>query len=251
MFIRCTSTSTCASSRAVVAHNNRWVRPFHFNFHAVSIQSHDLLQTKNPVFTPIRPLTGTHLKPNKWKFYGFFLNIWPRCSDCLRVSECYSVLFRALFAHFIWSIRRSFGARQWISGFHLFVSIFAMFQTNGFYYINCYFSTHTVAKSRCDSNKPTAMHNQIALVWVVHGVARKTKGKVVCLVWILKSARKCHKFAFITFFVGCIKLHGAFICANWSWSCRLYGDMTKRRKRCQRACRFHVCAYDQPDFKCL
>lgn len=56
------------------------------------------------------------------------------------------------------------------------------------------------------------------------GSAGENKRKSCMFGWVLKSARKCHKFAFITFFAGCIQLTSTlFTQINGRVD---YGDMT-------------------------
>lgn len=80
-----------------------------------------------------------------------------------------------------------------------------MFQTNNFTTATV-ISQRTLARSCYGSNEPRAhtprmdKWNNTCMGRAARG-KRKTKGKVVCLVLgFLKSARKCHKFAFITHF---------------------------------------------------
>lgn len=121
---------------------------------------------KNPVFTPIRQ-SDTHSKQINGNLLPFFpsLQILHRLYAYeWTVFESHSytilfVLFHRFAGHFVWG-------SEFQVFFHLFVSIFTMYQTQiCFYSINCYFSTHTMATACYDSNKKhTAMHNQITLV---------------------------------------------------------------------------------------
>ena len=178
------------------------------------------LACKNPVFAPTQR-RGTHSNQTNGNFTLSVFSLWIAvCGWRLHRLSAYGWMVQVILVlelvilhvfslsitgHSVWEKQQKFRFSVCVTVAVFSCPFLQMFQTNNFTTATV-ISQRILARSCYDSNEPRAhtlrmdKWNNTCMGRAARG-KRKTKGKVVCLVLgFLKSARKCHKFAFITHF---------------------------------------------------